>query len=128
MTVRQRMKCAAWALVVVLVSSAAAAAQDVARMERAVQDRASAIPPFMGAVLVAQADRVLLDKGYGFANLEWQVPASSSARFRIGSVTKQFTAAIVLRLEERGRLSLAESPGTCRTFPTPGRRSRSSTC
>jgi len=51
---------------------------------------------FMGAVLVAQHGKVLLDKGYGFTNLEWQIPNSPSTKFRIASLTKQFTAVAIL--------------------------------
>jgi len=53
---------------------------------------------FMGAILVARNDQILLDKGYGYANLEWQVPNSPDTKFRLGSITKQFTAACVLPL------------------------------
>jgi len=59
---------------------------------------------FMGSVLVARDGKTLLDKGYGFANLEWQVPNTPTTKFRIGSITKQFTAASILLLEERGKL------------------------
>ena len=51
---------------------------------------------FMGAVLVAEGDRTLLDKGYGMADLEWSVPNTPDVKFRLGSLTKQFTAALVL--------------------------------
>jgi CubicO group peptidase (beta-lactamase class C family) len=61
---------------------------------------------FMGAVLVARGDRVLLTKGYGFANLEWDIPNGPSTKFRLGSLTKQFTATSILLLEERGKLSV----------------------
>jgi CubicO group peptidase (beta-lactamase class C family) len=61
---------------------------------------------FMGAVLVCQGDSVLVDKGYGSANLEWNIPNSPTTRFWIGSLVKQFTAAAVLLLEERGKLKL----------------------
>src|SRR5580658_7471630 len=80
-------------------------AVDVARMEQVIQADA-ADNNFMGSVLVAQADTVLVDKGYGSANLEWNMPNSPTTRFRIGSLVKQFTAAAVLLLEERGKLSL----------------------
>jgi len=60
---------------------------------------------FMGSVLVARGPQVLLSKGYGFANLEWDIPNAPSTKFRLGSVTKQFTAASILLLEERGKLS-----------------------
>jgi len=59
---------------------------------------------FMGSVLVARDGKTLLDKGYGFANLEWQIPDTPTTKFRIGSITKQFTAASILLLEERGKL------------------------
>jgi len=61
---------------------------------------------FMGAVLVARGNDVLLDKGYGFANLEWNIPDSPKTKFRLGSITKQFTAASILLLEERGKLKV----------------------
>ena len=61
---------------------------------------------FMGAVLVARGSEVLLSKGYGSANLEWDVPNTPATKFRLGSITKQFTAASILLLEERGKLSL----------------------
>lgn len=61
---------------------------------------------FMGSVLVARDGKVLLSKGYGFADLEWDVPNSPTTKFRLGSVTKQFTAACILLLDERGKLKL----------------------
>jgi CubicO group peptidase (beta-lactamase class C family) len=51
---------------------------------------------FMGAVLVAENGKVLLSKGYGSANLEWNIPDSPSTKFRLGSITKQFTAGSIL--------------------------------
>ncbi len=63
---------------------------------------------FMGSVLVARGDRVLFDKGYGSADLEWNVPNTPATKFRLGSLTKQFTAASILLLEERGKLSTVD--------------------
>lgn len=60
---------------------------------------------FMGSVLVAQGDKIVFEKSYGDANLEWNIPDDSLTKFRIGSMTKQFTAASILLLEERGKLS-----------------------
>ena len=91
-----------------LVSSSAAHAQNVARMEGLLKYWVDA--GFMGAVLVARDDQVLLSKGYGLANVEWDVPATPSTRFRIASITKQFTAAAILLLEERRRLSAGPRP------------------
>jgi CubicO group peptidase (beta-lactamase class C family) len=59
---------------------------------------------FMGSVLVAQKGKVLFSKGYGWADMEWNIPNSPTTRFQIASVTKQFTAAAILLLEERGKL------------------------
>ena len=60
---------------------------------------------FMGSVLVAKDGKVLLDKGYGDANLEWKIANTPDTKFRLASLTKQFTAAAILLLEDRGKLS-----------------------
>lgn len=60
----------------------------------------------MGAVVVAKGADILLDKGYGKAVVEWNIPNSPDAKFRIGSMTKQFTAALVLLEQEDGKLSV----------------------
>jgi CubicO group peptidase (beta-lactamase class C family) len=61
---------------------------------------------FNGSVLVAQGDEVLLEKGYGYANMEWRVPNGPETRFNIGSISKQFTAVMVFQLVEEGKLKL----------------------
>jgi CubicO group peptidase (beta-lactamase class C family) len=78
-------------------------AQDVARLDAIVRSYVDD-KRFMGSVLVARDGNVLLSKGYGQANLEWQLPNTPTTKFRLGSLTKQFTAAAVLLLEERGKL------------------------
>ncbi len=60
------------------------------------------------AVLVAQNGEILYQKGFGFANLEHHVPITPETKFRIGSVSKQFTAAAILKLQEDGLLSVAD--------------------
>ena len=75
----------------------------VERMQQLVQPFADA-QVFMGSVLVAQHGKVLFNKSYGYAELEWNVPNSPTTRFNIASVTKQFTAAAILLLEDRGKL------------------------
>ncbi len=79
--------------------------QDAARMDQIVQSYAAG-HAFMGSVLVARGAQVVFSKGYGSANLEWDVPNSPGTKFRLGSVTKQFTAASILLLEERGKLNV----------------------
>jgi CubicO group peptidase (beta-lactamase class C family) len=63
---------------------------------------------FMGSVLVARGDALVFNRAYGSANLELGVPNATETRFRIGSLTKQFTAAAVLLLEERGKLNVQD--------------------
>jgi CubicO group peptidase (beta-lactamase class C family) len=47
-----------------------------------------------------------MSQGYGLANVEWNIPSTPAARFKVASITKQFTAAAILLLEERGRLKI----------------------
>jgi len=61
---------------------------------------------FSGTVLVMKQNKVLLKKGYGMANREWNIPNTPDAKFRIGSITKQFTAACILQLIEAEKLSV----------------------
>ena len=63
---------------------------------------------FSGAVLVAKNGEVVLEKGYGFANRALGQPYAASMVSCIGSVTKQFTAAAILRLQMDGKLSVSD--------------------
>ena len=83
------------------------AAQDVAQLEQIIQPYVQS-KTFMGSVLVARGATVVLNKGYGSANLEWNVPNTPTTKFRLGSITKQFTATSILLLEERGKLKLED--------------------
>jgi len=89
----------------ILLAGTCLAQDDVARMEQVVQSYVAS-KQFMGSALVARDGRVVLSKGYGSANLEWEIPNSPATKFRLGSITKQFTAASILLLEERGKLSV----------------------
>ncbi len=64
------------------------------------------VQAFSGTVLVARDGKVRLRRAIGLANREWGVPNVMDGRFRIGSVTKQFTAAAILQLAEQGKLSI----------------------
>jgi CubicO group peptidase (beta-lactamase class C family) len=61
---------------------------------------------FNGVVLVAANGQVILAKGYGPANAEWGIPNQPDTKFRLGSITKQFTATLVMQLVEEGKLTL----------------------
>ena len=73
------------------------------------------------SVAVIKGRDTLALKGYGFADLEFDVPTPDRAIYEIGSVTKQFTAAAILLLQERGKLSL-DDPLTkyLPDYPTQG--------
>ncbi|MFL9841033.1 serine hydrolase [Sphingomonas sp. ST-64] len=92
-------------LAALILTPVPAVAQDPGRMDAVVQDDARK-GEFMGAVLVARDGDVLLDKGYGSANLEWKIANDGATKFRLGSVTKQFTAVAILLLQERGKLRI----------------------
>ncbi|MHC5065625.1 MAG: serine hydrolase domain-containing protein, partial [Planctomycetota bacterium] len=55
---------------------------------------------------IAKDGKTLLSKGYGYADLELEVPMRAEHVFRIGSITKQFTAAAIVRLVENGELEM----------------------
>src|SRR5215472_18367338 len=61
-----------------------------------------------GTVLVARNGQVLFKESYGMANYEWQIPNSAKTRFHIASVSKLFTAAAILQLQEQGRLQVSD--------------------
>jgi CubicO group peptidase (beta-lactamase class C family) len=63
------------------------------------------------SIAVARGRDTVVMKGYGFADVENDVPATAATVYRIGSITKQFTASDVMRLIEQGRLSLDDSIG-----------------
>jgi CubicO group peptidase (beta-lactamase class C family) len=63
---------------------------------------------FQGAVLVGIDGKIVFEKAYGPADEEWDVPNTPKTKFRIASLTKEFTAACVLILQERGLLHVQE--------------------
>ncbi len=88
------------------------AALDAATLERKVDElfnAHAAVGGFSGSVLLASQGKPLVSKGYGYANAEWQVPNTPQTKFRIGSVTKQFTSTIVMQLREQGKIKLEDS-------------------
>jgi len=71
-------------------------------------DAAAKQNDFMGSVLVAKGGKVLLKKGYGMANVELDVPNEPNTKFRLGSITKQFTATAILQLAAQGKLHVED--------------------
>ncbi|RFZ92901.1 class A beta-lactamase-related serine hydrolase [Mucilaginibacter conchicola] len=66
----------------------------------------ASVHEFTGTVLVAKKGEVLLEKGYGSQNIRQRIPNSPATIFEIASVTKTFTAALILKLVEENKLSL----------------------
>jgi CubicO group peptidase (beta-lactamase class C family) len=63
---------------------------------------------FTGSVLIAQHGKVLLSQGYGLADRKQNIPNTPQTRFRLGSLTKQFTAMAILILEAQGKLNVKD--------------------
>jgi len=62
-----------------------------------------------GTILIARDGQVVLAKGYGLANREWNIPNTPDTKFRLGSITKQFTAMGILILVDQGKVSLDDT-------------------
>ena len=61
---------------------------------------------FNGSALVAEEGKIVYQKGVGMANMEWGIPNQTNTKHRLGSITKQFTAMLLLQLAEEGKLDL----------------------
>lgn len=64
---------------------------------------------FHGAILVADDGKVIYENALGYANYEWEIENTLNTRFRIGSITKQFTSLLIYQLMESGDLSLSDT-------------------
>ena len=64
---------------------------------------------FSGTVLLALNGDAKFKKGYGWANAEWEIPNAANTKFRVGSITKQFTSMAVMQLQEQGKLNVQDS-------------------
>ncbi|HXX13824.1 MAG TPA: serine hydrolase domain-containing protein [Candidatus Eremiobacteraceae bacterium] len=98
-------------LVAILIASTLASAPRQApstlalQMNEIMQARAAA-GDFSGSLLVARDARILYQHAFGYANLEWKIPNDLQTKFEIGSMTKQFTALLVLQFVNEGRIKL----------------------
>jgi len=99
------MKKALWLLLLLPFSLAA---QDFATKADTYMKDMVAQNKFTGAVLVAKGGKILFEKAYGWANQREKLPNTLATEFRIASVTKQFTAALILQLAEKGKLNVKD--------------------
>ena len=61
---------------------------------------------FNGSVLVSENGKVIYKKGFGMANMEWDIPNEANTKHRLGSISKQFTGMLIMQLVEAGKLKL----------------------
>lgn len=61
---------------------------------------------FNGSVLVAQDENILFEKGFGYANFEWNIKNTPTTKFCIGSITKPFVSLITIQLISEGKIEL----------------------
>ncbi len=92
------------ALCVVLVSFS----QDMSAKLDTILSTYSHLHKFNGSVLVAKKGILLLNKGYGYRNAAGNVENDENTIYQLGSITKQFTAAIILKLQEEKKLSVQD--------------------
>ncbi len=98
-----------WAALVLVLTAptlcAADAANNAAQIA-ALMSRYHEFGQFNGTVLVAERGEVIYKEGFGWANMEWNIPNTPDTKFRLGSITKQFTATLILQLAAEGKLDL----------------------
>ncbi len=109
-----------WLVVMLLLVSTSAAqtaspSQDLLPRVDALLNEMAKQNRFSGSILIARDGKVLISKGYGMANYETDVPNTPQTKFRLGSITKQFTALAILMLQERGKLNVQDA--VCKYVP-----------
>ncbi len=85
---------------------ASAPAQDKAALIEELMNKYYDYGQFNGSVLVAENGNVIFKEGFGYANMEWDIPNTADTKFRLASVTKQFTAMLIMQLVEEGKINL----------------------
>ena len=94
------------ALLAILALQTSALAQDKAAKIDQLISLYQKYGQFNGSALVADNGKVIYRKGVGLANMEWDIPNTPDTKFRLGSITKQFTATLILQLVEQGKIKL----------------------
>ncbi|OQP63490.1 hypothetical protein A3860_24420 [Niastella vici] len=84
-------------------------AQDEVRQIDSLVSRSFDNAEFNGSILIAKGGKVLFSKGYGYCHAEQKIPNDEHTIFNIASITKTFTAAIILKLQQQGKLSVSDA-------------------
>ncbi|TDO84303.1 CubicO group peptidase (beta-lactamase class C family) [Flavobacterium chryseum] len=89
-----------------LLAAFTVSAQDKAKQIDQLLNQYNQYGLFNGSALVSENGKVIFQKGYGSANMEWDIPNKPDTKFRLGSITKQFTAFLIVKLAEEGKIKL----------------------
>ena len=95
------------AVAIAALSAGAAGAADRAGEIDLLLGRYHALGQLNGTALVAVHGTTILARGYGLANAEWGIANAPDTRFRLGSITKQFTSMLIMQLVQEGKLATA---------------------
>ena len=95
----------AWFVLSWLTATTALAQTKAQQIDRLLQQYV-ANDQFNGVALVTDQGKLIFEKAYGLANREWRLANTPTTKFRLGSITKQFTATLILQLVEQGKLRL----------------------
>ena len=98
----------AFVIMHVIMTHALCFAQDKASKIDAIVTRYAESNDIHGTVLVAEKGTVLYSKAFGLANMEWNIPNQVDTKYRIYSMSKQFTALLIMQLVEAGKLDVAK--------------------
>jgi CubicO group peptidase (beta-lactamase class C family) len=93
-------------IAIILAAQLTAFAQDHAAKIQELLALAHQYRQFNGAALVAENGKIVYKGAFGPANMEWNIPNTPDTKFRLGSITKQFTATVVMQLVEQGKIKL----------------------
>jgi CubicO group peptidase (beta-lactamase class C family) len=109
------MKKCFWLLLILIRSTATLNAQQVTASPQSTADKldeyltaASRQHRFNGTALVARKGKILLQKGYGWNNVSAKIPNDTNSIYQLGSITKPFTGAAILLLQDEGKLSVTD--------------------
>lgn len=94
-------------LVLLILCQSVAAQSTPEKIEQVIKSYADQ-QLFNGAVLVAEKGKVIYKGGFGLANMEWNIPNATNTKFRVGSVSKQFTSMLIMQLVQEGKIKLNE--------------------
>ena len=92
----------------VIAATGSVYAQDTKEKLDAYCRSAEAAGNFNGTVLIRQKGQTIVSRGYGYANNEEMIAGNENTRYQVGSVTKQFTATVILKLAEARKISLQD--------------------